>query len=234
MPLEKKSNKRWIGFSELHKKIAFFCILVFLVIAVIDILISVQHEDTASFKQLSQWNKEGLNLKLFINLSPKNLTDSHFPDILEKYKNIYNINPSDICFEITESTKLEKLASAKDVLEKIKALNFKIAIDDFGTGYSTLSYIKDFPVDIVKLDRSFIQNIEKQVEDRLFLKFISDISLALNKDIIIEGVETPAQEQIVMEHQIKYAQGFYYSNAKKANDLEEVFKKYGLTNKVIK
>lgn len=186
-----------------------------------------------SFGQLRKWNDEGLDLRLLINLSPKNLVDKTLPDMLVKYANEFGINPVDVGLEITESCKLEKMDSAKEVLEKIKENNFKIAIDDFGTGYSTLTYIKEFPIDIVKLDKSFIANIEKQVEDQLFLKFVLDISNALKKLVIVEGVETKEQVQIIKEHQISLAQGFYYSKPKKAHELDEFFESYGLikTNK---
>ncbi|VEU83236.1 putative bifunctional diguanylate cyclase/phosphodiesterase [Acholeplasma hippikon] len=183
-----------------------------------------------AFRQLKAWNEQGIDIRLLINLSPKNLLDKTLPDTLIKYATEYGINPEDVGLEITESSKLEKLESVKEILERIKAYNFRIAIDDFGTGYSTLTYIKELPIDIVKLDRSFITNIDTNYEDQLFLKFVLDISNALRKLVIIEGVETEVQKQIIKEHQIALAQGYYFSKPKKAEELQCFFESYGLIN----
>ena len=122
------------------------------------------------------------------------------------------LNPKLLKLEITESTAMENAEQTIGILRKLKDLGVQISIDDFGTGYSSLSYLHQLPFDTLKIDRSFVMNIDQEdSEDLKILDTIVSLTKSLDKKIIAEGVETKEQLDILMDLGCEYGQGYFFS-----------------------
>jgi EAL domain-containing protein (putative c-di-GMP-specific phosphodiesterase class I) len=116
--------------------------------------------------------------------------------------------------EVTETVFLGRGADCVDhALKTLSAAGMKIALDDFGTGYASLSHLKQFPVDIIKIDRSFVRDLEEDPDDAAIIKAVITLGQSLNIDIVAEGIETLAQESFLAELRCNYGQGFLYGKA---------------------
>jgi EAL domain-containing protein (putative c-di-GMP-specific phosphodiesterase class I) len=122
------------------------------------------------------------------------------------------LDPSRLELELTESQLMQNTEAAIAVLEELKSLGVRIAIDDFGTGYSSLGYLRRFPVDVVKIDRSFIADITSDPEDAAIAQAIIAMAHTLRLDVVAEGVETAEQLALLRDWQCDTAQGYYFSH----------------------
>ena len=162
------------------------------------------------FKQIKQWTiLEKTDIKFSINMSAKGLVTGDIIFFLESLLEKYQIEPSSVEFEVTETAVFNNIEYTLSVLEKLKNLGFKLTLDDFGVGYSSLSYLSILPIDKVKLDRKFISNIEKSERDFLLVKSIIDTAHNLNLEIVAEGIENNSQIELLSELSCDYIQGYY-------------------------
>jgi EAL domain-containing protein (putative c-di-GMP-specific phosphodiesterase class I) len=120
--------------------------------------------------------------------------------------------------EITESMVMQNVERAMRVLKGIKGLGVMLAIDDFGTGYSSMSLLKKFPIDVLKIDRSFVREITSNSEDKAIADAIIALGRALDLTIVAEGVETPEQENFLREHHCDQVQGYLISKPVPADE----------------
>ena len=182
-------------------------------------------------KKLQEWKKQNLALyPISVNLSRKQIEKVNIVDHLREIVDSYEVDHSLIDFELTESATIDNTETIQDILEKLKALGFKISMDDFGTGYSSFSLLKDIPFDTLKIDKSFIDNIaststeQAQVcKDNIIIKHIISMSNELGYKCIAEGAETKNQVERLKQMGCKVIQGFYFS---KPIPLEEFENKY--------
>jgi PAS domain S-box-containing protein len=144
-----------------------------------------------------------------INLSPYDLKDNSLPIFLEELIEKEKINTNQIDFEITESVLLDSLSNELDNLNKLKELGFLISLDDFGKGYSSLSYLTKLPLDILKIDKSFIKNINFG-SNKILIEKIIELSHQLNLKVVAEGVENKKEVEILQELNCDFVQGYYY------------------------
>ncbi|MDE6182536.1 MAG: bifunctional diguanylate cyclase/phosphodiesterase, partial [Eubacteriales bacterium] len=149
------------------------------------------------------------NIQISINISPLQLMLKDFVDNVKNIAEKYNIDYNLLCFEITETVLLDNRQYVMSNINKIKELGIKIALDDFGTGYSSFSYLRNYKLDILKIDKSFLKANQKLDFD--IIKQIKDLAHLLNMDVIIEGVETKEQFDIMCSINIDYLQGYYFS-----------------------
>lgn len=145
-----------------------------------------------------------------VNFSAKQFGDSNFIVMLEDLTVTQPWLTKYLVIEITESTMIANIEQTSQYLNQIRSLGFKIAIDDFGTGFSSLAYLKHFSIDYLKIDITFIENIEENKNDRDIIKAIAMIAKGIGAKTIIEGVERESQYEIVKELGIDYAQGFLF------------------------
>ncbi|QHQ61654.1 EAL domain-containing protein [Anaerocolumna sedimenticola] len=151
------------------------------------------------------------DMTISINLSSKSLcSDINFNN-LEKIFLSYDVDYSHIIVEITETAIISDIHFAVNRLKKLRDLGVKIALDDFGTGYSSLTHLKELPIDIVKLDRSFIQSIEEDGKDAMIIKSILYLALDLNYEVVAEGIETEGQLEFLKKYKCQTGQGFLLS-----------------------
>jgi len=164
-------------------------------------------------KQLSKWKAEGFeDLHIAINMSSRQF-DTKFDSaaILKKLINQYNIPKNHIHLEITEGLMLENSKFILDKLFELKEMGILLAIDDFGTGYSSLSYLRKFPVDILKIDQSFIRELTQEKTDNTLIKTIIAMGKNLNLAVIAEGVEYQDQLTFLNDQGCNQVQGYYFS-----------------------
>ena len=152
-----------------------------------------------------------------VNLSGKQLMQ---PDLIERIEEVLHesqLNPWYLKLEITESVVMENPELAAVTLAKLRGLGVRLSIDDFGTGYSSLSYLNRFPVDVLKIDRSFVNSMNEAEENLQIVKTIITLANNLGMHVIAEGVETEEQLNELKLLRCQYAQGYYFS---KPLDLE--------------
>lgn len=159
---------------------------------------------------------------LGVNLSARQLTDPSLPDIVEAALATSGLAPSRLVLEITESTLMEDVASSHAVLGALKDLGVVIAVDDFGTGFSSLAYLKRFPVDILKIDHSFIDGLPDNPESSVIVAAIIGMAKALGLDIVAEGVETVQQRDCLTRLGCPNAQGYLFQRPKTAQDMTAI------------
>jgi diguanylate cyclase (GGDEF)-like protein len=147
---------------------------------------------------------------VWVNISAVQLTHSEFPARVAEIIQDAGLDTSAIGFEITESALMDDPATGLNVLNALKALGVRLAVDDFGTGYSSLGYLKQFPVDIVKIDRSFVSGLGVDAEDSSIVAAVIGLGHALGLQVVAEGVETSGQHEALAELGCNLAQGYYF------------------------
>ncbi|MFX3674283.1 MAG: putative bifunctional diguanylate cyclase/phosphodiesterase [Paenisporosarcina sp.] len=161
--------------------------------------------------QLSEWQKKGYRpMRVAINISPKQFKQETFATQIEEILKEHNVNPRALEVEITESA-MTNMRETLSVLNDLKAIGVVISIDDFGTGYSSLSYLKRYPIDIIKIDQSFIRDIETDEKNAAIAKTIIHLAHSLGMEVIAEGVEKVLQVDFLKAANCHKAQGFYFS-----------------------
>jgi diguanylate cyclase (GGDEF)-like protein/PAS domain S-box-containing protein len=158
------------------------------------------------------WQKQGLPLvSMAVNLSLRQLMDDALMDDIRTALTDSGMAPNLLELEITESMVMHNPEHIISILAKIKSMGVRLAIDDFGTGYSSLAQIKHFPIDTLKVDRSFIRNIPQDAEDKAITEAIIAMGKTLSLTVVAEGVETEEQMNFLKEHSCDEMQGFYFS-----------------------
>jgi diguanylate cyclase (GGDEF)-like protein len=162
-------------------------------------------------RQWAQLKADGLDLRISVNLSTRDLLDAELPDKLNERLRQYEVPPEAFCLEITESAIMDDPARAEATLTRLNAIGFKLAIDDFGTGYSSLAYLKRLPVDELKIDKSFVLAMERDVDDAKIVRSTIDLAHNLGLSVVAEGVENEAVWSQLRDLHCDEAQGFYMS-----------------------
>ncbi len=159
--------------------------------------------------------------RIAINLSLKQLRQKNFFNSINRIFNRHSIKPSDIEFEITETTLMEDIPRTVAVLDKLRAFGLQLAIDDFGTGYSSLSALQKFPIKTLKIDRSFVTNAATNENDAAIVTAIIDMSRSLRLDVVAEGIETQPQLAFLQKLKCDYGQGMLFGAPMAADEFTE-------------
>ncbi|WP_420472938.1 EAL domain-containing protein [Noviherbaspirillum sp. ST9] len=166
----------------------------------------------AACAQLQRWIEAGLpTIRIAVNLSVKQLLKKDFAATVEQALADTGLAPSLLELEITESTLMENAQDTLEALHRLRSLGVRLSIDDFGTGYSSLSYLKRFPVDIIKIDRSFVRDVPHDVDDASIVTGIIALAHSLRLEVVAEGVETESQLRFLGEQACDMLQGYYLS-----------------------
>jgi diguanylate cyclase (GGDEF)-like protein/PAS domain S-box-containing protein len=158
--------------------------------------------------QSAQIQHRGRRIRFSINLSAHAFHDPELLPILSEAFDRYGADPSNFMFEITETAALEDLPAAKELMQTIKRLGCSFTLDDFGVGFSSFYYIRQLPIDIVKIDGSFIRNLAESPDDQILVKALCDVARGFGKKTTAEFVESAATLSVLEKMQIDYAQGF--------------------------
>ena len=167
----------------------------------------------AALRQVSVWASAGLPICVSVNLSTHNLRDRGFPDLVASSLATWGVNADRLTLEIVESSMIHSFTEAAASLRRLKNLGVKLSLDDFGTGYSSLAYLRQLPLDELKVDRAFVRNLNQSVEDRRLVQ--STIDLAHNFDLrsVAEGVEDQATLETLRNMGCDVIQGYVLSEA---------------------
>ncbi|MCU1603350.1 MAG: putative domain S-box/diguanylate cyclase protein [Frankiales bacterium] len=174
---------------------------------------------TQASRQAHLWAEGGVRVSVAVNLSPRQFQDAGLTEQIETALRLSALPPERLCLEITESLAMQDLELTVRTLHELKALGVELAIDDFGTGHSSLNYLKRFPVDEVKIDRSFVTNLEHSKVDRAIVSAVVGLAEALGIRTVVEGIEDIAQLDWVRELGCSLAQGYHVSRPKPADEV---------------
>lgn len=171
-------------------------------------------------RQLADWREQGLKLRVAINLSVQQLRQ---PDaLLQRLSQAlerHQLDASQLSCEITESVAMEDAAATERILQRLGGLGVSLSIDDFGTGYSSLAYLRRLPVSQLKIDRSFIQDLETSPDARAIVNAVIELAHALGLEVVAEGVETEGQAAVLRAKRCDKLQGFLFARPLPAEDL---------------
>jgi diguanylate cyclase (GGDEF)-like protein/PAS domain S-box-containing protein len=177
-----------------------------------------------AFKNLHKWKNENYELTpISINISGKQFERNSVSDMIEKMSKKYDIEPSYIIIEITETVAMEGKSFVLEEIKKLKKIGCKISIDDFGSGYSSLIYLKNFPVDSIKMDKEFISDLINEKNQRKIVQTIIDLGHILNLYVVAEGVESEEEKKILNELNVDYIQGYLFSKPLNSSDYKRSF-----------
>jgi diguanylate cyclase (GGDEF)-like protein len=169
------------------------------------------------------WQKKGLpHLSMAVNLSAREFLDEHLLSGISSILNETGMSPALLELEITESMLMHDIDKATRILQDLRDMGVRLAVDDFGTGYSSLSNLKRFPINTIKVDRSFIRDLPTDSENRGITEAIIAMSRALRLTVVAEGVETKEQADYLREHACDECQGFYFSKGVSANEFAKL------------
>jgi diguanylate cyclase (GGDEF)-like protein len=171
-----------------------------------------------AFEHAKRWP----HMTVAVNLSVLQLRDKGFVDMLATMALDSGVDTGRMELEMTESILLEDVVDVNEKLRQIKALGFRLALDDFGTGYSSLSYLTRFEFDKLKIDRSFVQNLENSPHARTVMRSIAALGRAVGLDVCAEGVETESQLEVVRDVGCTSVQGYYYMPAVSAGEIDRL------------
>ena len=168
------------------------------------------------------WNDNGHpDFYINVNLSVVQLLQKNVVENIKRILDKTGVNPKNIVLEITESFAINDMQRVMDIITGLKKLGPRIALDDFGTGYSSLNYIKQLPLDIIKVDKTFIDDIIEDDYAQAFVKLIVDLSKTIGTKIVVEGVEHKEQFELLKSLGVDYIQGYYFGKPVPANIFEE-------------
>lgn len=176
-----------------------------------------------AFTQVRHWHQQGKDIQVAINISPRQFMQPDFVQGIARRLDSYGVPPSLIELELTETSVMETGAAARTVLSALRELGVSLSIDDFGTGYSSLAYLSGFPVDKIKIDRSFVQYMDEQPEQQAIVLTICQLAKNLGLSVIAEGVETESQRALLVSFGCDYIQGYWLAKPMPANEVEQLF-----------
>nr|WP_298142601.1 EAL domain-containing protein [uncultured Pseudomonas sp.] len=172
-------------------------------------------------------SKSGLgNLQVAINLSPKQFSDIDLVGSIAAILHEEQLDPGLLELELTEGLLLEATDDTRHQLSRLKSLGLTLAMDDFGTGYSSLSYLKKFPIDVIKIDRSFIMDIPKDEDDMEITSAVIAMAHNLKLKVVAEGIETAEQLAFLRRHNCDIGQGYLFDQPIAGNQLADSLKRY--------
>ncbi|WP_445152719.1 putative bifunctional diguanylate cyclase/phosphodiesterase [Baekduia sp. Peel2402] len=163
-----------------------------------------------SCRQLAAWRAQGRDLWVSVNVSARQLGQVDFVAVVERALRETGVPASSICLEVTETAVLRRPDVAREVLLALRRLGIRVALDDFGLGYSSLTHLKALPVDVVKVDRSFVADLVDSTQDRAVVEAVLTLASRMGLTVIAEGVETVGQDELLREMGCPVVQGYLY------------------------
>jgi len=177
-------------------------------------------------KQISLWQKQtDEDFTITVNVSSRHFSSLDFVTFIKKLYQTYQLKTGSLCIEITESGLIENLSLATQIIEGLKSLGLKLYLDDFGTGYSALGYLHQLPIQVLKIDKSFIDNLKNGHKNPL-VEAILTLAESLNLEVVAEGIETQEQLDILKLTSCNYGQGYLKAKPLQAQQAAKLFGKH--------
>jgi EAL domain-containing protein (putative c-di-GMP-specific phosphodiesterase class I) len=175
----------------------------------------------AALRQARAWRDEGRDVGVAVNLSARDLLDINLPDEVRDLLIKWRIDASRLELEVTESTLLGAVETAELAMFRLKGLGVRLALDDFGTGYSSLLYLRRFPFDKLKIDRSFVLSIERAADAAAIVHAVVSLGRGLGMKVTAEGVETAEQQLFLRAAGVHSMQGYRFGKPQAAQEIAE-------------
>jgi diguanylate cyclase len=172
-----------------------------------------------------EWKRDGVELGVAVNLSTVTLSDTDLPDVIAQSMGTWQTAPSDVTLEITESSTIGDMDQSFAVLQRLRDMGLRLSVDDFGTGYSSLSYVRRFPINELKIDRSFVQHMLQSKQDRQIVRSVIELGHTFELTVVAEGVEDNATLRELKALGCDYGQGYCISQALPISELRTWLKK---------
>ena len=178
-------------------------------------------------RQVKAWQDEGLApVKVAVNLSAVQFGEDGLPELVQSCLDETGLDPKYLELEITESVIMDDVASTTEILNRLSGLGLSLSIDDFGTGYSSLSYLEQFPVDRIKIDKSFVDGIGMGAGSEAITKAVVTLGHSLGMEVTAEGVETEAQVTHLQSIDCDEIQGYYYSKPLPVDEFPDAVRRF--------
>lgn len=163
--------------------------------------------------EAAQWRKKtSVELRVAVNVSPRQFRDPGFIDKVTRALDAANLEPAILELEVTERLILDNSIETADILRQLDHQGIRLSVDDFGTGYSALSYLKSYPFDTLKIDKSFVHDVLKETEDASLVRAIINMAHSLGLKVVAEGVEEEAQSHFLQAEHCDFSQGYFYGH----------------------
>ncbi|MDX1812459.1 MAG: EAL domain-containing protein [Gammaproteobacteria bacterium] len=172
--------------------------------------------------QLNTWREKGFNIRLSVNVSAHQFASGDFLQVLQNAISTSHVSPESLEMEITEGVLLHNHEQASEVLSSIRELGVKISLDDFGTGYSSLSYLKKFPIDILKIDRSFVMDLSHNRDSSVIVESIIGLAKNMSLQVTAEGIEELDHVHFLTDKNCDEGQGYFYGKPMPSFEFEQV------------
>ncbi|MCI9082139.1 MAG: bifunctional diguanylate cyclase/phosphodiesterase [Lachnospiraceae bacterium] len=183
-----------------------------------------EHVLREACRQCRAWNESGHpHYKVNVNLSVVQLLRNDIIDQVQDALKETGINPANLTLEVTESLAINDMDRMKSILGQIRELGVRVALDDFGTGYSSLNHIREMPIDVIKIDRCFIEDLGQDEFADAFVKIVCELANVIGMRVCVEGVEHSRQYEILKNMQIHMIQGFYFDRPMSAEDFTKKY-----------
>ncbi len=171
-----------------------------------------------------RWNESGHPYyKVNVNLSVVQLLQNDIVESIETIINETGINPRNLTLEVTESLAINDMTRMKKILGNIKKLGVRIALDDFGTGYSSLNHVRELPIDVIKVDQSFVTELATDQYAQAFVRMVGELANALGVKVCVEGIETAEQYRVLENMNVRMIQGFYFDRPMQREAFEKKY-----------
>lgn len=163
-------------------------------------------------EQMKKWYLSGFkNIRVSVNVSPSQLTNKNFPDFIQGILKDTNLPASFLDLELTENSRLIYSPLSEAIINRIHKIGVNMTLDDFGMGYSSLNYLRKLPISSIKIDRSFVKDIDSNVQNRKIIKSVISLGENLEFDVVAKGIETEDQLRFLIENKCKFGQGYFLS-----------------------
>lgn len=170
------------------------------------------------------WNESGYpSYKVNVNLSVVQLLQNNISEIIEDTITETGINPRNLTLEVTESLAINDMERMKEIMTHIRQLGVRIALDDFGTGYSSLNHIREIPLDVIKVDQSFVRDLVADDYSKYFIKMVAELAGAIGVTICVEGIESREQYKVLEGMKVRLVQGYYFDRPMPQKEFEEKY-----------
>jgi EAL domain-containing protein (putative c-di-GMP-specific phosphodiesterase class I) len=170
-------------------------------------------------RQVRDWRRSGHDVAVTVNVSTRQLDQQDFAEIVARVLRSTQLPPAALCLEITETEMMKRIDRVAPALEALRRIGVQIAMDDFGSGYSSLRYLRSLPLDVIKIDKSFVRGIVSDSQDRAVVAGIVMLGRETSRDVLAEGIESEALHAELLALGCRLAQGFLYDVPRPADEL---------------
>lgn len=179
-----------------------------------------------ALRNIAEFERAGVSVSLSVNLSTRTLADPEFPDVVQQCLQTWSVNAERLTFEITEGSMIRDAEGSLKMLVRLRDLGVRLSIDDFGTGYSSLAYLQRFPLNELKIDKIFVQNMRKTRGDRQIVRSVIDLAHNFDLRAVAEGVEDQETFDLLRELGCDLVQGFLFSRALPDSEFIEWYRRH--------